>query len=34
VKEKDGEEAMTAIIAAIRALETGGEITLIQPDED
>lgn len=34
VKEKDGEEAMTAIIAAIRTLEASGEITLIQPDED
>lgn len=34
VKDKDGEEAMTAIINAIRTLETSGEITLIQPDED
>ncbi len=34
VKEKDGEEAMTAIIAAIRTLEASGEITLIQREED
>ncbi len=34
VKEKDAEEAMTAIIGAIRTLETSGEITLIQPEED
>jgi flagellar motor switch protein FliG len=34
VKDKDAEEAMTAIIAAIRTLETSGEITLIQPDEE
>jgi flagellar motor switch protein FliG len=34
VKDKDGEEAMTAIIAAIRSLEASGEITLVQPDED
>ena len=33
VKDRDAEEAMTAIIAAIRALETSGEITLIQPEE-
>jgi flagellar motor switch protein FliG len=34
VKDRDGEEAMTAIVAAIRSLEASGEITLIQPDED
>jgi len=34
VKDKDAEEAMTAIIAAIRTLETSGEITLIQPEEE
>ncbi|WP_294980277.1 FliG C-terminal domain-containing protein [Tabrizicola sp.] len=34
VKEKDAEEAMTTIIAAIRTLETSGEITLIQPEEE
>ena len=34
VKDKDAEEAMTAIIAAIRALEASGEITLIREEED
>ncbi|WP_333817308.1 flagellar motor switch protein FliG [Tabrizicola sp.] len=34
VKEKEAEEAMTAIIGAIRTLETTGEITLIQPEEE
>ena len=34
VKDKDGEEAMTAIISAIRTLETNGEVTLIQPEDD
>jgi flagellar motor switch protein FliG len=34
VKDKDGEAAMTAIIAAIRGLEASGEITLIQPGEE
>jgi flagellar motor switch protein FliG len=34
VKEKDAEEAMTAIIGAIRTLEASGEITLIQPEEE
>jgi flagellar motor switch protein FliG len=34
VKDKDGEEAMTAIITAIRTLEAAGEVTLIQPEED
>jgi flagellar motor switch protein FliG len=33
VKDKDAEEAMNAIIGAIRTLETSGEITLIQPEE-
>ncbi len=34
VKDKEAEEAMTAIIAAIRMLEASGEITLIQPEEE
>ena len=34
VKDKDGEEAMATIIAAIRTLEANGEIMLIQPEED
>jgi len=34
IKDKDGEEAMTAIITAIRALEASGELTLIQPEGD
>jgi flagellar motor switch protein FliG len=34
VKDKDGEDAMTAIITAIRTLEASGEITLIQPEEE
>jgi flagellar motor switch protein FliG len=34
VKEKDGEEAMAAVITAIRTLEAAGEITLVQPEEE
>jgi flagellar motor switch protein FliG len=34
VKDKEGEEAMAAVITAIRTLEAGGEITLIQPEGD
>jgi flagellar motor switch protein FliG len=34
VKEKDGEEAMNAIVNAIRTLEASGEVILIQPDEE
>ena len=34
VKDKDAEAAMTAVIAAIRTLETSGEITLVQPEEE
>lgn len=34
VKDKDAEEAMTAIIAAICMLEASGEIALIQPEEE
>jgi flagellar motor switch protein FliG len=34
VKDKDAEDAMTAIIAAIRTLEASGEIALIQPEEE
>lgn len=33
VKEKEAEEAMTAIVAAIRTLEATGEITLILPED-
>ncbi|MFN4194120.1 MAG: flagellar motor switch protein FliG [Tabrizicola sp.] len=33
VKEKDAEEAMNAIVGAIRTLEASGEITLIQPED-
>ncbi len=34
IKEKDAEDAMNAIISAIRTLEASGEITLIQPGEE
>lgn len=34
VKEKEAEEAMTAIISAIRSLQASGEISLIQPEEE
>jgi flagellar motor switch protein FliG len=34
VKDKDAEDAMNAIVGAIRTLEASGEITLIQPEED
>jgi flagellar motor switch protein FliG len=34
IKDKDGEDAMAAIITAIRTLEASGEITLVQADED
>ena len=33
IKDRDGEVAMSAIIAAIRTLEASGEIALIQPEE-
>ena len=33
VKEKDAEEAMNAIVGAIRTLESSGEIALVQPDD-
>ncbi len=33
VKDKDGEDAMNAIVGAIRALEASGEIVLIQEEE-
>ncbi|AZL60576.1 flagellar motor switch protein FliG [Tabrizicola piscis] len=33
VKDKDAEEAMTAIITAIRTLEASGEISLIHPED-
>ena len=34
VKDKEAEDAMTAIIAAIRTLEASGEIALVQPEEE
>ncbi len=34
VKDKDAEEAMTAIVSAIRQLESSGDLVLIQPEED
>ncbi len=34
IKDKEAEEAMTAIINAIRTLESSGELSLIQPEED
>jgi flagellar motor switch protein FliG len=33
VKEKDADEAMAAVISAIRQLEASGEIALIQPED-
>ncbi|MFN3994326.1 MAG: flagellar motor switch protein FliG [Tabrizicola flagellatus] len=33
IKEKEAEEAMTAVVTAIRTLEASGEITLIQPED-
>jgi len=33
VRDKDGEDAMNAIITAIRTLQASGEITLIQPED-
>jgi flagellar motor switch protein FliG len=34
VKSRDGEEAMTQVVNAIRQLEAAGEITLVTADED
>ena len=34
VKPKDGEEAMTQVVNAIRMLQANGEITLIVPEDD
>lgn len=34
VKEKDGEAAQSAVISAIRALETSGELALVQEEEE
>ncbi|HGG06306.1 MAG TPA: flagellar motor switch protein FliG, partial [Aliiroseovarius sp.] len=34
VKEADGEAAMNAVVAAIRELESAGEILLLAEDED
>lgn len=34
VKTRDGEEAMTQVVNAIRTLEANGEIVLVTPDED
>ncbi len=33
IKDRDAEEAMAAIITAIRSLEASGELTLLQPEE-
>ncbi len=33
VREKDAEDAMTAVVTAIRQLEAAGEIALVQPEE-
>nr|WP_244868052.1 FliG C-terminal domain-containing protein [Vannielia litorea] len=34
VKDKEGEEAMTEVVAEIRRLEADGEIILLSPDDD
>ena len=34
IKPKEGEEAMTQVVNAVRRLAASGEITLIQPDEE
>ena len=34
VKDKDAEEAMNAVVAAIRELEAGGELALLQEEEE
>lgn len=34
IRDKDGEEAMAAVVTAIRTLEAAGEITLVQPGDD
>jgi flagellar motor switch protein FliG len=34
IKEKDAEEAMNAIVGAIRSLTESGEITLVQPEDE
>jgi len=34
VKPRDGEDAMTQVVNAIRQLEAAGEITLITAEED
>lgn len=34
VKQKDGEEAMTSVVNAIRTLEASGEVTLVIPEDD
>ena len=33
IKPKDGEDAMTQVVNAIRTLEANGEVTLIIPDD-
>jgi flagellar motor switch protein FliG len=33
IKDKDAEEAMTAVILAIRQLEGSGEVVLVTPEE-
>ena len=34
VKEVDGEEAMSAVVAEIRALEAAGEVFFVAEDEE
>lgn len=34
IKDKDAEEAMTAVVMAVRALEATGEVVLITPEEE
>ncbi|PVA09802.1 flagellar motor switch protein FliG [Pelagivirga sediminicola] len=34
VKPKDGEEAMTQVVNAVRRLAASGEVTLVEPDEE
>jgi len=33
IKEKDAEDSMTAVVMAVRALESTGEVVLIQPED-
>jgi flagellar motor switch protein FliG len=34
VRLRDAEEAMTAVVNAVRTLEAAGEIVFVAPDED